>query len=304
MNVTCDVCGSALRARFVGVLDPQTRKTFRIDACIDCGLGHTLPQPQSLDRFYGTRYHGGRHGFTDRYCTWRRKRFVTQRAGTGAGRRLLDLGCGDGAFLLAARQAGFAIEGVEMNPAIARAAGFTVHEALDAVRPGLDVITAWHSLEHFRSPKAMLTEAVRLLKPGGWLFVAVPNAGGLQARCFGARWFHLDVPRHLFHFGHPSLMRLLTMLGCEVEKIWNQELEFDLFGCVQSALNTLLPDPNVMFDRLTGRASVAGPVQVAASFVLGSALTALALPTVPIAALLGHGGTLVVAARKHPDVAL
>jgi hypothetical protein len=159
-------------------------------------------------------------------------------------------------------------------------------------------VTLWHSLEHLRDPRGAFDRLYELLHPGGWLFAAVPDAQGLQARVFGPRWFHLDVPRHLFHFGEKSLRELYERAGFSVRHVWYQELELDWFGWVQSALNLVLPRPNVLFSSLTGRVSAAGAGQVAASFALGSALTAASLPAVPASTLARRGGTLVMAAQR------
>ena len=151
--------------------------------------GHTYPQPEDLGRYYGSAYHGGRHGFTARYCARRRERFVRQSAGAPAGRRLLDVGCGDGTFLLGARTQGWDVAGTELNPAIARDAGLRVWSQLEeaAERAPYACITLWHSLEHMRAPRETIEQAARMLEPGGTLVVAVPNAGGLQASAASAR---------------------------------------------------------------------------------------------------------------------
>jgi SAM-dependent methyltransferase len=301
--VHCNACGGALRTRFPAVLDPQTREHFSIVACEACGLGHTVPQPADLRPYYGSTYHGGRHGFTARYCVSRRLRLVTAAAGAGLGGRLLDVGCGDGAFLLGARdREGWEVTGTEMNPALAHAAGLDVRETIDETRARapFDCITLWHSLEHMRDPRATLKTLSGLLAPGGSLLIAVPDAEGLQARLFGAGWFHLDVPRHLYHFGATSLERLLDAAGFAIIRRWHQEFEYDLFGWSQSALNRLLPTPNLFFNHLTGRHTEAGMGQLAASYVSGAAFSALALPATAIGTLSRRGGTLIVAARLQP----
>ena len=56
-----------------------------------------------------------------------------------------------------------------------------------------------------RRPAPAIDHAARHLRPGGLLLVAVPNTASLQARVFGDRWFHLDLPRHLVHLPAPAL---------------------------------------------------------------------------------------------------
>jgi SAM-dependent methyltransferase len=218
------------------------------------------------------------------------------------GRRLLDIGCGDGAFLLAARAEGWSVAGTEMNPAPARAAGIElVGESLEdaRARAPFDCITLWHTLEHMRDPQATLQSLAGMLAPGGLLLIAVPDAEGFQARLFGPSWFHLDVPRHLYHFGSRSLKALLKQSGFAPVHEWHQELEYDLLGWSQSALNRLLPTPNLFFHGLTGRHNGAGKAQVAVSYSLGAVLSALALPATAIGTLSRRGGTLIIAARHN-----
>ncbi len=297
--VSCNACNGALITRFGAVLDPQTRETFSIASCEVCGLGHTTPQPDDLSRYYGATYHGGRHGLTANYCAKRRVRIITSVVGSGQDRRLLDVGCGDGTFLLAARAHGWNVTGTEVNPDIARAAGLDVRSSLDQVQNDgqFDCITLWHSLEHLRDPLATLTQLAGILKPQGSLVVAVPNAQGLQAKVFGSGWFHLDVPRHLYHFGDRSLTHALSEAGLTVLRRWHQEFEYDVFGWAQSALNKVLPEPNQFFNRLTGR-ETDSQKSPAISVLLGLGATALALPATVFGTLLGQGGTLIVVARR------
>jgi SAM-dependent methyltransferase len=213
---------------------------------------------------------------------------------------LLDVGCGDGAFLVSARRDGWEVAGTEMNPSLARAAGIKVWTQFDeaAALAPFACVTAWHSLEHLRSPREVIRQAVGLLEPGGVLLVAVPNAEGLQARMYGSKWFHLDVPRHLYHFGPRSLTMLLEGAGLEVVRRVHLEVEIDMFGWTQSALNCISEEPNVFFNHLTGRPSKAGAALKWSHFAAGTLITAMAGPLTAIGALAGRGAVLVMTARK------
>lgn len=293
----CDVCASALRPLYARVRDPQTGEVFRIDQCIRCGLGHTLPRPDDLARYYGPAYHGGRYGFAERLCLNRRLRFV--RAVTQP-KTLLDFGCGDGAFLDAAAKLGWQATGVEMSPRLARARGLRVVERIEEAAGPFNAVTLWHSLEHVPSPRTVMQAVGARLAPGGTVIVAVPNLDGVQARVFREDWFHLDVPRHLFHFTPAAVTRLFEGAGLGIVRRWNLESEQDLFGWTQSALNQLLPRPNVLFETLTGRGAPATPGETVASFALGSVFTVAAAPIVLLAAAAARGAVAVFAAKKLP----
>ena len=300
MTKICNVCGNKLITRFPKVLDPITNEMFAIHKCKGCGLGHTVPQPKNLSRYYGTIYYGNRHSFTSNYCTKRRLRFVASAINEEDGKRLLDIGCGDGSFLLAARDAGWEVVGIEINPDLARTAGLDVREDIEQVSDSslFDCITMWHSLEHIRDIRSTLSQLSKLLKPNGKLLIAVPNNSGLQSKVFRNRWLHLDVPRHLYHFDTISLSFCLRCAGFIIQRQWHQELEYDLIGWSQSALNYVFSNPNVFFDYLTGKQRNLSTLLNISNFALGSILTVLSLPLVAAGTLFGRGGTLITVAYR------
>lgn len=288
--------------RFPAVPDSITSEIFAVLICAACELGHTWPQPPDLTPYYAN-YYGGRHGVTSGLCDGRRLRLISSTLPRANGAKLLDVGCGEGTFLLAARRKGWSVAGIEINPTAARSAGLAVFEDLkDVSQCGpFDRITFWHTLEHVRDPLATLQEARKLLSPRGLVFIAVPDAGGWQARALGRHWLHLDAPRHLYHFNSRALGRLLQAAGLDSIQQWHQEFEYDLLGWSQSALNKILPRQNAFFRMLTGRRPVLSTAETVANCVLGPLLTGLAIPLVPLSALFRSGGTLVVAARNTTD---
>ena len=80
-----------------------------------------------------------------------------------------------------------------------------------------DTITFWHTLEHLPDPSAALVETNRILKPKGQLLISVPNFQSWQARIMKSDWYHLDIPRHLYHFTPKTITQLLQKTGFRVE---------------------------------------------------------------------------------------
>ena len=87
-----------------------------------------------------------------------------------------------------------------------------------------DVIVLNHVLEHFLSPLEEMEEIHRILKPNGIIYLAVPNSKTLQFTYTCENWYHLDIPRHLYHFSPDTLRRFL-----ELKKFKLVSLNYPLF---------------------------------------------------------------------------
>lgn len=137
----------------------------------------------------------------------------------------------------ALRARGWAVWGIEASPeaaARARAAGFDVECASVETARGFDfqfdLIVASHTLEHLHQPLFALQRLNDWAKPNAWLSVAVPDASSLLFRVFGAAWYDLDLPRHLFHFTPDTLRELLTRAGWQPRRMRAQATVNGLAG--------------------------------------------------------------------------
>ncbi|MFQ5730884.1 MAG: class I SAM-dependent methyltransferase, partial [Planctomycetaceae bacterium] len=168
-----------------------------------------------------------------------------------------------GDALTAAVESGFETHGFEISRTAAEGLDPRVHLTIagglrDAAYPSdhFDLVILWHVLEHLPDPQDTLEEVRRILTPGGRLALAVPNFSSLQARLFGPAWFHLDLPRHLYHFPAGALQRLSIECGFHVERVDHLSLRQNPFGWVQSALNAILPARrNELYSLLKRRAN-------------------------------------------------
>jgi len=145
--------------------------------------------------------------------------------GFSPGGRILDVGCADARFLLALDPKKWTRTGVEFSERTVRLVSEAFPELClipgdiysENLAPGsFDVICFWHVLEHLPAPLKVLTRVRELLRPGGLVFISLPNLDSLQARLFRGFWYGLDdVPRHLHHFSPRSLQRILSGAGLE-----------------------------------------------------------------------------------------
>jgi SAM-dependent methyltransferase len=135
----------------------------------------------------------------------------------GPGRRVLDLGCRDGA-LTSAYAEGNEVVGVDADrEALAEAEKLGIEtrwadldEPLPFEDASFDVVVAGELLEHLRDPGRLVSEALRVLRPGGVLVASVPNAYRLKNRVrFLVGRKPEDDPTHLQMFSADDVRGLL-----------------------------------------------------------------------------------------------
>jgi SAM-dependent methyltransferase len=230
----CPACAGTLDAPALASSDRLTgRGTFSVARCERCGLGVTLPVADSaqLACFYPTTYvtHerpargvvGAVSTVVERMHAWHAWHVEPLRrlAELPAG-RVLDVGCGRGDLGTWLTQRGWLVVGVEPSAracAVARSRGIDARtgtlEEVELESRAYDAVIFRQSLEHVAEPLGDLRRARQALRDGGVAIVSVPNFGCWQSRRFGACWFHLDVPRHRFHFNAECLRTLLVRAG-------------------------------------------------------------------------------------------
>jgi SAM-dependent methyltransferase len=135
---------------------------------------------------------------------------------------LLDVGCGAGRFLLAARERGWRVAGVELcesSACTAQEAGLDVRHAglADAgfEEQSFEAARLNQVIEHVPDALSLLRDVARVLKPGGILSLATPNVSSLSARLLGPSWNHLgsEANGHVVLFSRHTLTRALQEAG-------------------------------------------------------------------------------------------
>lgn len=221
--------------------------------CQNCGSAHLDPIPSLLEirSFYPVDYYGAK---TKKFITpiehllksFSVRTIASASKNLAPGSRLLDIGCGRGVFIHELLERGFEVHGIELDEfvddSISNRCTIHVTDSLSSLRfaqESFDMVILWHVLEHLPNPQETIAEISRILSPGGRLAIAVPNYGSLQARVSRRYWFHLDLPRHIFHFTQKGVRTLLAEHGFIVTSVNHFSPIQNVFGWMQSLLNRI-----------------------------------------------------------------
>lgn len=218
-------------------------ESFALVKCEKCQLIFTNPRPEagSIAMYYeSTNYISHTDHANNlvnlayklvRSITLRQKLKLIQ-SFTQA-KKLLDFGCGTGAFLKYCQAHHYQISGFEPNPnaklLAANSLKIELLHTLSQIKKTrkYDIITAWHVIEHVHDLRDTLKTLRKSLHEDGHLFIALPNINSYDALHYGAHWAAYDVPRHLYHFSRLSFERLIRSVKLKIKAI--HPMKFDAY---------------------------------------------------------------------------
>lgn len=232
-------------------------KTFPLTACPGCGSGTanefpfgegvTLRRCTDCQLVYASAYgdpaeiyvEGYLRGTTDfgldlhdpgfqRYLAHvaQRRMDIIERATGGAPGAFLDVGCGTGEVLVAARDRGWTVQGADP---VAESADFarntrgldvrgTLLEESGLPERHYDIATAFHVLEHMNAGGSFLRLLARWVRPGGHVVIEVPNWRSCHRRGaaqVGSVWPGLRPLEHVAHYTPATLAEVMRRSGLD-----------------------------------------------------------------------------------------
>lgn len=178
---------------------------------------------------------------------------------------IIDIGCGNGDFLLRLPKEKFETHGIEINKdgyEICQQKGIHAYnqeiQRIDFQGKTFDIATMWHVLEHVKEPVEMLKAIRKILNDDGILMFQVPNRDSYGFRWGKKHWFHLDSPRHLIHFNRRSIKKLCELSGFEIIAIKNEFYDYplDLFWSLRKSPLIFLVVPLYPFFKIASQETI------------------------------------------------
>ena len=236
--ITLDVCPLCERRINGEILSRIGRNQAAVSnvVCKDCGFVFQNPRLTSQETLHLYRetdymqrnYHAGIKQIHDAMTPLEEDRlnYLTPFVPNWPRVSLLEIGPGAGSFLRAAADAGCAVNAVEADPGAAAFIADDLH--LPVVRAffpdyareakpseSYDVVVALHVFEHVAEPGEFLRAVSKMLKPGGLLFLEVPNI--LRAHTSPEfPWFEIFDIGHIYSYSPSSLRFVLEREGGKI----------------------------------------------------------------------------------------
>mgnify|MGYP001610889479 CR=1 FL=1 len=153
---------------------------------------------------------------------------------------LLEIGPGTGEVILAAEEEGFDVVAAEnskvfVNYLRSKTKASIYHgpfEDADFGKTKFDGILSFHVLEHLLNPTSHLQRTFEVTKPGGYLFLATPNASSWDRRLCQNRWTGYSMG-HVNLFSISSIKHCLERAGWKIVGIYTIEFPFELLWSVK-----------------------------------------------------------------------
>src|SRR5882724_1870398 len=199
---------------------------YKLFGCGACGLQFWEPREMPDARWYEQMY-GGRDEKVLPLEPGHKYFLADPLAPRGC--ELLDIGCGTGNFLAAARDRGYGVTGIELDRnavlfarerlGLQKVFPLTISEfAEQHAGEHFDVVTIFEVLEHQATPAEFLQKVKTCVRPGGMIALSVPNR---------ERWLTgpdvLDYPpNHFLRCNVVALRKFLSVQGFEVMSIREQ----------------------------------------------------------------------------------
>jgi 2-polyprenyl-3-methyl-5-hydroxy-6-metoxy-1,4-benzoquinol methylase len=209
----CLICGSAKLQELKGYEKDHLVK------CNVCGFVfcHNIPTQQELIKHYDGY---PRNNYNSPITIKRYNELLDSFESYKKTNNILDIGCGDGYFLEAAKKRGWNVYGTEFTDAaitVCSQKGILMHEGI--LNPDnynnveFDVITSFEVIEHINNPQTEIKSIKKILRSGGLFYLTTPNFNSISRTILKGKWNVIEYPEHLSYYTHKTINKLMTSDG-------------------------------------------------------------------------------------------
>jgi len=195
---------------------------FSLNECDDCGISFFLPVKEGSSQFYSFLSRKNYYWFS-----WDYKEILKHVLNYNI-KSILDYGCGPGLFLKKLPK-DILKTGIDFNTKEIGEKNLKIIKSglLDfSMKEKFDAITCVQVLEHLREPAKHIEKILGLLDNNGFLFISVPNRGGVLSRIEN-RGKPLDFPpHHLTRWSKKTLEKIAEIYNLKIISIIEEPLSY------------------------------------------------------------------------------
>lgn len=223
---TPEPCDNCQNAALELVYKPQSERGLSVWLCGHCGLVQSLPRRDRGKLKCATVSSGAGWGnvrYGKGFRVDETMAVLAPYVDPEQRLRILDVGSNRGGFVTAARDAWAraAIIAVEPDGRVVDdyRCSAAIHVMTDRIEntdlqdSDFDLVHSCHTLEHLKSAQWALDHHWRVLKPGGLLFLDLPNIELIGQDDVVEEWF---IDKHLYHYSAEGLIEQLERGGFEI----------------------------------------------------------------------------------------
>ena len=259
----CFICGLNLK-KFSSNYYIKSNK-YNIHKCKACHTGFTIPKlsKKNLNKLYSNNIYRNTKG--ERFKSIFQKIFdyfnllkaYKLNLLLNKQSNILDVGCGDGKILSFLKQKGHNVIGTEYkikkNSILVNNKKIPIYSNKKALhkKNKYDLIILAHVLPHLHDVNKIINKIKISLKNTGLVYISMPNFSSTQSKLSKSNWFHLDIPRHIYHFSDKTFIKYMHKKKFSLKKKVRSEYHHIFFGWLQSLLNIFLNEKNLLFNYLS-----------------------------------------------------
>ena len=264
----CRICGNKTMNRPYEIREMMfgLRETFAYFQCSNCQCLQISKIPEDMSKYYTSHYYSFSRGrkklqiaklkksvkkLNNKYAVFGDgiigKLLYTafpepsmrclSRIPINKSMRILEVGSGDGGFLLDLAEIGFT-NLVGIDPYIEEDISFNkkvsvFKQSIEDVSGKWDIIIFHHSFEHCEDPETVLMHVSHLLDFHGTCIIRVPTVSSFAWEHYHTDWVQIDAPRHFFIPSIRSMELLAEKANLQLIDVQYDSTAFQFWGSEQ-----------------------------------------------------------------------